>query len=86
MEASLDVKFLEPTVGGLTGRQLALLRDLEIPEGDLCEHELFPRTQQGPAEFCQNDSESWSSYCSDHTPYEPDYDAIGKDLRYGFDE
>ena len=82
----LSVKFEEPTVGGLAGRQLALLRDLESQENDLCEYELFPRTQQGPAEYCQEDAESWSSYCSDHMPYEPDWDAIAKDLRYGFDE
>lgn len=84
----MDLKpvFQEPTVGGLTGRQLALLRDLEAPENDLCEHELFPADQKGPAEFCQNDAADWSPYCSDHMPYEPDYDSIGKDLRYGHDD
>lgn len=92
MEASLDVTFQEPTVGGLTGTQLSLLSEIQeenwrqLGDDYLCEHELFPKDQQGPAEYCSNEVEPWSNLCSDHLPHEPDWDQIGKDLRNGYDD
>jgi hypothetical protein len=88
----LSVRFEEPKVGGLTGQQLSLLREIQeqnmrdLGDDYLCEHQFFAASQQGPAEYCSNEAEPWSSYCSDHIPYEPDWDQIGKDQRNGFDD
>lgn len=37
----LSVKFLEPTVGGLTGKQLSLLREIscDLEDCSICESE-----------------------------------------------
>lgn len=58
------------------------------PEPDLCEYQLYPKDQQGPAEYCGNDADPDSEYCSDHNPdrVEPDWDSIGKDQRNGYDD
>lgn len=87
MEATVDMSSpAEPAVGGLTGRQLALLRELEQATDDLCEYEMFPASRQGPAEYCGNEAEPWSSFCSDHQQQETDWDQIAKDLRHGYDD
>jgi hypothetical protein len=80
VETSLDVRFLEPTRG-----QLVL--PFTFPEG-LCDYQLFPADRQGPAEYCENERDPDSDFCSDHNPdrCEPDWDSIGKDLRHGFDD
>ena len=71
----LSVKFLEP--------QLPLQW-----EPELCEHQVFPANLQGPAEYCGNERDPDSDFCTDHNPdrAEPDWDSIGKDMRYGFDD
>lgn len=53
---------MEASVGGLTGEQLSLLRELEA----------------------QNEEEPDPEHDPDLG--EPDWDSIGKDLRYGHDE
>lgn len=37
-----------------------------------CSYELFPKTWQGPAEYCPEDAEPGLEFCSDHIPWEPD--------------
>lgn len=87
MEAELGVTFQEPTVGGLTGTQLSLLREIqerqwrELGDDRLCLFEFFPKDEQGPAEYCSNEAEPWSDYCSDHIPEQDDYD-IWRDKDY----
>lgn len=68
--ADLSVKFEEPTVGGLTGTQLSLLRQWE--EEELCAAEIFPVSPKGPAERCMEPNVSWSPYCVDHLREEDD--------------
>lgn len=55
---------MEATVGGLTGKQLSLLRLLE--EEQRCWFEVFPVSPKGPAERCLEPREPWSSYCEEH--------------------
>lgn len=50
-----------------------------------CEREMFPATYNLPAEFCPNDAEEESIFCSDHEPWEPDWDDIRKDALVGHD-
>lgn len=75
MEAVLGVRFIEPML------------PLNF-EGELCEYQMFPADRQGPAEYCGNEAEPDSEFCTDHNPdrQEPDWDSIGKDLRHGFDD
>jgi hypothetical protein len=78
--SDLSVRFQEPTVGGLTGEQLCLLREIqernqrELGDDRLCLFEFFPKDEKGPAEYCDNEAEPWSDYCSDHIPEQDDYD------------
>lgn len=95
--SDLSVRFKEPTIGGLTGAQSpaeptvggrtgSQWSQLHLWEDDhLCAHELFPKDQQGPAEYCGNVADPDSDFCSDHNPdrHEPDYDSIGKEMRLG---
>lgn len=75
MEASLDVTFLEPTVGGLTGTQLSLLRSWE--EEELCAAEIFPVSPKGPAEQCMEPKEVGSRFCVDHFFVDTDIQSRG---------
>jgi hypothetical protein len=68
-----EPKFPEPTVGGLTGQQLSLLRQWE--EEDRCEAEIFPVSPKGPAERCLEPKAAWSRWCEDHTPEYDKYDS-----------
>lgn len=75
----LDVVFIEPTVGGLTGaqwRQLCLLEDEQR-----CAYVFYDRDPRGPEERCIEDALSGSRFCEDHIP-EPDYDSLIKDRDY----
>lgn len=51
---------------------------------NLCDHQLFPRDLQGPAEYCPEEAEPGSAYCYDHNPdrAEPDWDDRRKDALY----
>lgn len=53
-------------------------------EWPLCSRELFPANQQGPAEYCPEDSEPGSDWCLAHDPDrgEPDWDDRRKDALY----
>lgn len=62
----LSVQFIEPTVGGLTGEQLSLLRGWEDDERCEFEDELERR--------CPDDKAAWSSFCDFHTPEYDDFD------------
>lgn len=78
----LSVKFQEPqpTVGGLTGEQLSLFRQIQAENH--CWYEVFPVSPKGPAEYCTEPREPWSSYCEEHAyrvaqeqaPEQDDYD------------
>lgn len=70
---------MEARVGGLTGQQLCLLRELQ--EEQRCAFVFFDRDPKGPEERCIEEPVEDSRFCEDHTP-EPDYDAILKDRDY----
>lgn len=74
-----EPKFQEPTVGGVTGQQLLLLRELQVENH--CWYEVYPVSPKGPAEYCIEPREDWSSYCEQHAyqvaqeqPAGPTYD------------
>jgi hypothetical protein len=48
----------------------------------LCAYEMFPADRQGPAEYCGNETEDESEFCSDHAPWEPDWDDKRKEALY----
>lgn len=73
MEAQLDVTFIEPTVGGLTGAQHQQLRLWE--EEQRCAFEYFGRDERGPAERCIEEPVEGSRYCEDHMPELDGYDS-----------
>lgn len=52
--------------------------------GALCAYELFPGTFYQEPEYCDNEAEDHSDYCSDHDPdrQEPDWDSRRKDLLF----
>lgn len=54
---------------------------------EYCAFELYPKDQQGPAEYCSEDAEPGSDYCYDHNPdrCEPDWDDRRKELLYDCD-
>jgi hypothetical protein len=70
------VKFQEPTVGGLTGEQLSLLRYLEEQQRELeqCAFIFFPADARGPEERCDLEPVEGSRFCEDHLPEDDDYD------------
>ena len=79
MEASLDVTFVEPTVGGLTGAQHLQLRLWE--DEARCAFEYFARDARGPEERCVEEPLEGSRFCEDHIPEQDAYDSW-KDQRY----
>jgi hypothetical protein len=87
--ADLIPVFQEPTVGGLTGAQHQQLRlwetEAQYDREGLCEFEFFPKDPQGPAEYCPEDAESWSLFCSDHQPEQDEFD-VWRDGTYGYDD
>lgn len=50
----------------------------------LCTFELYPKDQQGPAEYCAEDAEDGSDFCAEHDPDrgEPDWDDRRKESLY----
>lgn len=55
-----------------------------VDVNEYCLFELYPKDQQGPAEYCPEDPESGSDYCYIHNPdrCEPDWDDRRKELLY----
>lgn len=75
----VDVVFIEPTVGGLTGaqhRQLRLWGDEQR-----CAYVFYDRDPRGPEERCIEDALEGARFCEDHIP-EPDLDSLIKDRDY----
>jgi hypothetical protein len=58
--------------------------DVKFP---LCNYELYPKDQHGPAEYCANEAGELSDYCEDHDPdrWEPDWDDRRKEALYDCD-
>lgn len=50
----------------------------------LCSYQYFPWSLSGPAEYCVEEAEPDSEYCSDHNPdrVEPDWDDRRKDTHF----
>lgn len=83
-EAEEAARFVEPTVGGLTGTQLSLLHLWD--DENRCEAEIFPVSPKGAAERClEPKATNGSRFCEDHD-LEPDYDSLNKDRVYGYDD
>lgn len=55
------------------------------PLDALCAYEMFAANWQGPAEYCGNETEEGSEFCSDHQPWEPDWDNKRKEALYDCD-
>lgn len=55
-----------------------------VDVNEYCLFELYPKDQQGPAEYCPEDPEPGSDYCYIHNPdrCEPDWDDRRKELLY----
>lgn len=64
----------EPTVGGLTGKQLSLLDEIRERNEDesRCAFIFFPADYRGPEERCIEEPLDGSRFCEDHIP-EPDW-------------
>lgn len=52
---------------------------------ELCIYQYYPKTLQGPAEYCDEEAQDDSEYCPDHDPdnWQPDWDDRRKDVMYG---